>query len=229
VAGFSFSGGKLQAKKRVYAFFDGQNLFHSAKECFGYTKPNYDPIKLAIALTELEKDRMLIGLNFYTGVHSSKVRLDLNQFWHKRLEALKHRGKKFGIQLKIISRPLKYTMIDDIKNPGQKYPLPREKGIDVRMALDLVRLARYRQFDVAIIFSQDTDLIEAVHEVFALGRELGVKFFIERAFPGNPDSEKQPIGIRDTRWRIIDKALYDSCLDPDTDLYFPKPPMFKNP
>jgi hypothetical protein len=28
--------------KRAWAFFDGQNLYHAAKEAFGYRLPNYD-------------------------------------------------------------------------------------------------------------------------------------------------------------------------------------------
>lgn len=99
----------MQAKKRVYAFFDGQNLFHSARECFGYEKANYDPIQSALAITNLEKNRILVGLNFYTGIHTSKMRPDLNQFWHKKLEALKHRAEKTGINVKSVTRELKYT------------------------------------------------------------------------------------------------------------------------
>ena len=33
--------------KKTIAFVDGQNLFHAAKEAFGFTYPNYDPLKLA--------------------------------------------------------------------------------------------------------------------------------------------------------------------------------------
>lgn len=47
---FSPGGGPVQKEpsaKRTIAFFDGQNLFHSAKEAFGYSYPNYDPLKLA--------------------------------------------------------------------------------------------------------------------------------------------------------------------------------------
>ncbi len=33
--------------KRAVAFFDGQNLFHAAKEAFGHRFPNYDPPALA--------------------------------------------------------------------------------------------------------------------------------------------------------------------------------------
>ena len=28
--------------KRAFVFVDGQNLFHAAKEAFGYSFPNYD-------------------------------------------------------------------------------------------------------------------------------------------------------------------------------------------
>jgi hypothetical protein len=33
--------------KRTIAFFDGQNLFHAAREAYGYTYPNYNPVALA--------------------------------------------------------------------------------------------------------------------------------------------------------------------------------------
>jgi hypothetical protein len=31
----------------VVALFDGQNLFHAAREAFGYNEPNYDPVALS--------------------------------------------------------------------------------------------------------------------------------------------------------------------------------------
>ena len=36
--------------KRTVAFVDGQNLFHAAKEAFGYIYPNYDVLALATTL-----------------------------------------------------------------------------------------------------------------------------------------------------------------------------------
>ncbi|MEI6392163.1 MAG: hypothetical protein WCT12_13800 [Verrucomicrobiota bacterium] len=36
--------------KRTIAFIDGQNLFHGAKEAFGFTYPNYDLKALTQAL-----------------------------------------------------------------------------------------------------------------------------------------------------------------------------------
>jgi len=35
------------ATKRTIAFIDGQNLYHSVREAFGYTYPNYDVQMLA--------------------------------------------------------------------------------------------------------------------------------------------------------------------------------------
>ena len=35
---------------RAIVFFDGQNLYHGAKEAFGYTYPNFDPAALARAV-----------------------------------------------------------------------------------------------------------------------------------------------------------------------------------
>jgi len=58
-----------------------------------------------------------------------------------------------------------------------------EKGIDVRVTLDMIRLTYRNEFDVGIIFSQDQDLSEAVTEVRAIAKDQhrGVEMFC--AFP----------------------------------------------
>ena len=38
---------RMPPSPRAVTFVDGQNLFYAAKEAFGYTYPNYDPLKLA--------------------------------------------------------------------------------------------------------------------------------------------------------------------------------------
>ena len=48
----SDAAGSAQDKKpRAVAFVDGQNLFHSARECFEYYYPNYDVRLLAGAFS----------------------------------------------------------------------------------------------------------------------------------------------------------------------------------
>jgi hypothetical protein len=55
------------AAKRAVAFVDGQNLFHAAKEAFGYSYPNYDVAKLAQAVCQ-GQGWSLAQVRFYTGV-----------------------------------------------------------------------------------------------------------------------------------------------------------------
>ena len=44
----------------------------------------------------------------------------------------------------------------------------REKGVDVRLALDLFRLGSKGLYDVAIIVSEDSDLDPAAQDVYSL-------------------------------------------------------------
>ena len=45
---------------------------------------------------------------------------------------------------------------------------PQEKGIDVALAIDFVRLAIEKQYDVGVLMSTDTDLKPALETVAAL-------------------------------------------------------------
>ncbi len=121
----------------------------------------------------------------------------------------------------VVRRVLKYAEQPVEVSPGvlRKVRIGRETGIDIRIALDLVRLARHRQYDVAIIFSQDQDLAEAVTEVKAISREIDHWIRLESAFPVGPKKHSRR-GINGTNWHRLDKALYDRCIDP-TD-YRPK-------
>jgi hypothetical protein len=56
--------------KRTIAFFDGQNLYHTAKKVFGYTYPNYDHLALATLVCK-QQDWQLQQTRFYTGVPSA--------------------------------------------------------------------------------------------------------------------------------------------------------------
>ncbi|MEO3434253.1 NYN domain-containing protein [Inquilinus sp. CAU 1745] len=125
---------------RAVAFFDGQNLFHSAKAAFGYTYPNYDPSLLAQTICEGD-----------------------------------------------------------------------EKGIDVRIALDVIRLAHEGAYDVALLFCRDQDLSEVAEEIKLIARERRRWIKIASAYPYSPAAKVR--GINKTDWIQIDRATYDRCLD----------------
>ncbi|MDW8031906.1 MAG: NYN domain-containing protein, partial [Candidatus Bipolaricaulota bacterium] len=87
-----------------------------------------------------------------------------------------------------------------------------EKGIDVRIAIDVIRLAHRNEYDVALIFSQDQDLSEVAEEVGTIAREQHRWIKVASAFPISPTSRNRR-GIEKTDWIPIDRATYDACLD----------------
>jgi hypothetical protein len=89
----------------------------------------------------------------------------------------------------------------------------REKGVDVRLALDVVRLTRSGDLDVAVLLSQDQDLSEVADEVRAISVAQSRWIKTACAFPVSPTARNRR-GINGTEWIRIDRALYDGCLDP---------------
>lgn len=201
---------------RVHAFFDAQNLFLTAKECFGYKYPNFDPIKLAKEITKLERNRVLKRIHFYTGVHTIEEDEFLHHFWMNKLQGLRRAG------VEVHYRFLKYTEIEKKTETGNTEIIkkPREKGIDVKIAVDLIKLARKGLYDVAIIFSQDTDLNEAIDELYEVKKEFNRWIRFECAYPYR-EGMKNPRGLKKTKWWKISKELYDICIDKRD--YRPKP------
>lgn len=89
---------------------------------------------------------------------------------------------------------------------------PQEKGVDVRLALDVIRLALNNQYDVAVIFSQDQDLAEVVADVIEIARVQHRWIKLACAFPEGPNATAHR-GIDKTEWIPMDQAFYDACLD----------------
>jgi uncharacterized LabA/DUF88 family protein len=207
--GVIFYGNKLiePGIKKVFAFFDGQNLFHSAKEAFGYTYPNFDPILLAKTICQRQGWR-LDKILFYTGVPAEHDNKFWSTFWVKKLAIMGTRG------VAVFSRELRYqNKIIKLKDGSQESILMgQEKGIDVRLALDVIRFAWDQEFDIALIFSQDQDLSEVADEVRRLANVQSRWIKVASAFPKSPTSINKR-GINKTDWISIDKSTYDSCLD----------------
>ena len=91
---------------------------------------------------------------------------------------------------------------------GTDVPIQREKGIDLRLGLDAVRMARTGELDVAALFSQDQDLAEVTSEVRDISRARGCWLKIISAFPHGQR------GIDGTDWFRMDSGSYNTCLDP---------------
>lgn len=189
------------ALKNAMAFFDAQNLYQHAKAAFGHHHPNFDPLKLHRAVCAANGWRPTL-VRFYTGVPTEERSPMWHGYWSRRLLGLKRAG------VVVTTRPLRYRPSPE--DPGVF--IAQEKGIDIRLALDLVSLARKQQFDVAVIYSQDQDLAEVASEVREIAREQGRWIKLASAFPAGPMATSGR-GINGTDWFRMEESLYNSCLD----------------
>lgn len=193
--------------KRAVIFIDGQNLFHSVKEGFGYPFPNYDPLKLSQEICRVHGFQVQ-QVRFYTGVPESSDNPFWHEFWNKKIQFMKTRN------IEVYRRELVYRN-ESISCPdGQVLTklVGSEKGIDVRIALDIVRLAIDNSYDVAVVFSQDQDLNEATDEVTKISLEQNRWIKKICAYPTSPTISNKR-GINRTDWYKFDKAFYDRCID----------------
>lgn len=207
------------AIKRAIVFVDGQNLFNAAKEAFGYHFPNYNIQCLAETICHAQNWN-LVQVRFYTGVPDPSDDAPKNAFWTAKLAAMGRQG------IKVYSRALRYRNKTVKLQNGQTHTFlhGEEKGIDVRIALDVIGMAVRNEYDVAVVFSQDQDLSEVADEMRVIARQQGRWIKIACPYPMSPTRINRR-GINGSQWIHIDRATYDSCIDPKD--YRPRPPIAK--
>ncbi|MDI1252771.1 NYN domain-containing protein [Thermomonas sp.] len=196
------------ALKRAVVFIDGQNLYHAARIGFGYTHPNFDVLALSTAVC-IQRGWQLEETRFYTGVPELRDNAFWHRYWSGKMRDMRHK------KIVVFSRPLRYRN-QTVKLPDGSSHTVRageEKGIDVRIAIDIIRLAHHGRYDVAIVFSQDQDLSEAADEVRHIAQEQQRWIKVASAYPQSPTSHNRR-GINGTDWIPIDRATYDAALDP---------------
>jgi len=114
----------------------------------------------------------------------------------------------------IFSRPLKYRNKSVTLPDGSIHTFlhGEEKGIDVRIALDIIGKAVRKEYDVALVFSQDQDLSEVADEIRAIAQQQERWIRMSCAYPMSPTVTNRR-GINGTQWIQIDRATYDACID----------------
>lgn len=153
---------RVPKKKRVAVFIDGSNLYFKLRTLI----PNkMDFIRYRyrdLAKSLLGDDERLSYVGYYVGVVRDTKRTKNHE---KALELVQNQQKLF--------EQLRHQQISIVKG----YLLERdgkffEKGVDVRLAVDIVSQAYAKKYDVAIVISSDTDLIPAMQQAQAYGREV---------------------------------------------------------
>ena len=153
---------------RVMVFIDTQNLFRGAHRTFfdreraitSGTDGQFDPVTLGELLASRRTDgrqgRALAHVSAYTGLPDASLQPRAHAAKTRQTNEWERRGAI------VTRRPLQYPHHWPNNADGR---LPAEKGIDVAIAVDLIRQAERATYDVAIVCSADTDLIPAIVDV----------------------------------------------------------------
>lgn len=146
---------------RVVVFVDAQNFYRSARRAFfddavdPYRLGQFHPRALGGLLCSRDSGRSLTAVRLYTGRPDAYLQPAAYRANVRQCEAWEEAG------CYVFARQLRYPHGWPDNPSGQG---PQEKGIDVRMALDIALLAHQGEYDVAIVCSGDTDLFPAVEE-----------------------------------------------------------------
>jgi uncharacterized LabA/DUF88 family protein len=189
--------GSLGMKRKAIVLIDGQNLFHAAQREFGYTAPNFDALKIARVLCG-RSDSMLHQTRFYSGVPSAAADPWWHAFWANKCCQMERNN------ITTVTRPLSV-------HSESGHSVWAEKGIDLRIGLDMVRAAQEGEADLLILVSSDQDFQEAVREARLIARRAGRRLAIASAYPAASSSRH---GIYQTDWLPLSAAEYALCLDP---------------
>lgn len=156
------------AQDRIVVFVDYQNVFATARRCFH--QPRYrrsdgqiDPLALGeLLVARRRRPSVLTEVRVFRGL-PDRTREPMTHAANLRQVSRWTRSPV----VHVVQRPLRYP---------RKWPVDpaQEKGVDVALAVDFVRLAAEGAYDAAILMSTDTDLLPALEAVVAGGVHVEV-------------------------------------------------------
>lgn len=192
---------------RVVVFFDWQNIYRRGRAAFGsesdpHVVGQVEPLQLAQRLVRKKPGRELQQVRVYRGIPTN-VKDPKGYAANRRHTAtwMQRGGSKMHVYL----RPLQYL-------PGMD---PREKGIDVQLAIDFVVMAVKREYDVGILFSTDTDMEPAIEGVCSITDVAQIPAVAEVAAWSGPNTAPRRLGASSNVWcHWLDQVDYQAVQDP---------------
>ncbi len=145
-------------EERVIVFLDGSNFYHRLRDPELDFKQLLDFDYKGFA-EWLSHERKIIRSIYYVGlVRKEKANL-------KSEELVRNQQKLFAnLQKQGWEIKTGYMMVQD-----KDY---KEKGVDVRLAIDILDMAYQDEYDTAIVVSSDTDLIPGIMRAKELGKKI---------------------------------------------------------
>ena len=157
-------------KERVFVFIDGGNFYRQLIDLLGHSKlGDYSEFLEGL----MTPNRELVEVIYYIG--------KINPNTGKTLEEKATSKRLFDQQEKFLGW---------LKGCGIQYRLGyfqtdgvTEKGVDVKIAVDMIRYAYEDKYDTAFLISGDGDLMDAVELVKFLGKKVfNLIFFKNKRF-----------------------------------------------
>ena len=142
---------------RVMTFIDGANLYHSLEQVCGRTDIDYHKLCLALGA-----GRNLRRTYYYN------ARVDQSRDPERYADQ-----QRFFDYLRRVPK-LEVKLGNLVYSPDSR---PRQKGVDVSLATDMLMHAFRDHYDTAVLVSGDADFADAVQAVKDLGRNVEIALF----------------------------------------------------
>ncbi|MBI2035406.1 MAG: NYN domain-containing protein [Candidatus Liptonbacteria bacterium] len=150
-----------QNKQRAFVFIDGNNFYFKLKELSSRVDGKFKLLDFNFrGFAEwLVIPNQLIEIHYYVGA--------LKRQRNEKSE------KMYADQQKLIGKlqqqKIAITLGQLIQHPDKTF---HEKGVDVRLAVEMIRFARQDKYDIAYLISSDTDLVAAVEETQSFNKRV---------------------------------------------------------
>jgi len=189
---------------KVAIFIDGNNLYHGMKDTCKITRIDFRKFT-----NKLAQGYQLIKTYYYNSPCKQETNFDKyksQQRFFAYLKSLPRFEVILGrLEKRIITiEPEIFERIKDI-HPQQSFETFVEKGVDVNLAIDMLKLAFLDYYDTAILVSGDGDYVSAVNAVQELGKKVINAYF------QNEDRAGYHLRKRCDEFILLDSKFIKSC------------------
>lgn len=146
--------------ERVIIFIDSSNFYHGLKECIGRVDINFEKFGRKLC----GKNRKFLRIYYYNVPAIKEYDEEKYKSQQKFFESLR---RKNYITVKL----------GRLEKRGDTAV---EKGVDIKISVDMIRLAYNNAYDTAIIVTGDGDFADAVDLVKDLGKNVENAYLEER-------------------------------------------------
>ncbi|MEW6668314.1 MAG: NYN domain-containing protein [Thermodesulfobacteriota bacterium] len=173
----------MTSTERVVVFIDGSNFYFGLKNLLGTASIDFYKFSLLVAGA-----RKLIRAYYY------------NAPLIKELDEQRYRAQqRFFERLK--NTPYLTVKLGRLVNRNGVYV---EKGVDINIAVDMLRLAQNNAYDTAILVSGDGDFVAAVEGVKDIGKHVEHAYF--------KSGQSQHLRQACDKYIELSKPFLQSCL-----------------